>query len=73
MRRAGRQTQAGRGARRQTVCVGLADWIEVPSSSSMRSFRSRVFSSVGKRTPTPCVRPPGAFGGVIQPTRPATG
>jgi len=55
------------------VWVGLEDWMDVPSSSSMRTRRIRVFSSTGKRTPTPCVRPPEAFGGVIQATRPATG
>jgi len=57
----------------QIVWVGLADWIEVPSISSMRSLSRRVFSSLGKRTPTPWVRPPDALAGVIQPTLPATG
>ena len=40
------------------VCVGLAEEIAVPSSSSIFSLISRVFSSPGKRTPTPWVRPP---------------
>ena len=61
------------GGGRQMVCVGLDDEIEVPSTSSMRIFSRRVFSSTGKRTPTPCVRPPGALAGVSQPTLPATG
>ena len=45
----------------------------VPSISSILSFRPRVFSSAGKRTPTPWVRPPEALLGVIQATLPATG
>jgi hypothetical protein len=57
----------------QIVCVGLADAMAVPRISSMRSFSVRVFSSAGKRTPTPCVRPPDALAGVIQATLPATG
>ena len=57
----------------QMVCVGLADCTEVPRISSIFSFITRVFSSVGKRTPTPWVRPPEALAGVIQPTFPATG
>ena len=57
----------------QMVWVGLAEEIEVPRISSIFSLSRRVFSSVGKRTPTPCVRPPEALAGVIQPTLPATG
>ena len=60
-------------ARRQIVCVGLADEIAVPRISSMRMRSVRVFSSAGKRTPTPCVRPPDALAGVIHATLPATG
>ncbi len=63
----------GRPRAGQMVWVGLDDEMEVPSTSSMRSFSRRVFSSTGKRTPTPCVRPPGALAGVSQPTLPATG
>jgi hypothetical protein len=37
------------------------------------SFSWRDFSSFGKRTPTPWVRPPEALAGVIQATLPATG
>ena len=67
---------ASRGVGRcagQMVCVGFAEEIEVPRISSIFSLSSRVFSSVGKRTPTPWVRPPDALAGVIQPTLPATG
>jgi hypothetical protein len=71
---ANRRTWQQRGAGpAQIVCVGLADAIAVPRISSMRSFSARVFSSAGKRTPTPCVRPPEALAGVIQATLPATG
>ena len=73
-RRRARRGRAPRQApRRQIVCVGLTDEIEVPRVSSIRARRARLFSSVGKRTPTPCVRPPEALAGVIQPTLPATG
>ena len=65
--------RAARRMPRQMVCVGFDEEIDVPSTSSMRIFSRRVFSSCGKRTPTPCVRPPGALAGVIQPTLPATG
>src|SRR6185312_14759372 len=70
--RAGARDASGRETN-QIVCVGLDDDSEVPSTSSMRTLSMRVFSSNGKRTPTPCVRPPGALAGVIQPTLPATG
>jgi hypothetical protein len=53
--------------------VGFTDEIVVPSASSILARSARLFSSLGKRTPTPCVRPPDAFAGVIQPTLPATG
>ena len=55
------------------VCVGWGEESDVPRISSIFALRRRFFSSVGKRTPTPCVRPPDAFAGVIQPTLPATG
>ena len=49
------------------------DEIDVPRISSILSLSRRVFSSPGKRTPTPCVRPPDALAGVTQATLPATG
>ena len=55
------------------VCVGLADEMDVPRISSIFSLSKRVFWSPGNRTPTPCVRPPDAFAGVIHDTLPATG
>ena len=60
-------------ARGQIVCVGFTDEMLVPSASSILARSALLFSSVGKRTPTPWVRPPDAFAGVIQPTLPATG
>ena len=63
----------GRGGSPQIVCVGLTEEIDVPSASSILARSARLFSSVGKRTPTPWVRPPEALAGVIQPTLPATG
>ena len=68
------RTQAPRlWPRTQMVCVGFDEEIDVPRISSIFTFSTRVFSSVGNRTPTPCVRPPDAFAGVTQPTLPATG
>src|SRR4051812_39516548 len=57
----------------QIVWVGFEEEIEVPRTSSILSFSTRVLSSLGKRTPTPCVRPAEALGGVIHATLPATG
>mmetsp|Transcript_81453 Transcript_81453/g.226483 ORF Transcript_81453/g.226483 Transcript_81453/m.226483 type:complete len:278 (+) Transcript_81453:283-1116(+) len=57
----------------QRVCVGLLEETAVPRISSMRRRISRVFSSPGKRTPTPWVRPADALAGVSQATLPATG
>ena len=50
------------------VCVGLLDEIVVPRISSILSLSRRVFSSVGNRTPTPCVRPPDALAALRVPT-----
>ena len=69
-----RRDRAAPEPRAQIVCVGLADEMRGAEDLLDLQLQQRaVFSSVGKRTPTPCVRPPEALAGVIQPTLPATG
>ena len=57
----------------QKVCVGLSEPSAVPRICSILIFSCCDFSSLGKRTPTPCVRLPEARAGVIHATLPATG
>src|SRR5690606_38343601 len=61
------------GGAAQMVWVWRSEPSVAPRVSSILSLSCLLLSSVGKRMPTPWVRPPCALAGVTQATLPATG
>ncbi len=62
-----------RRSRAQMVWVGLAEAMDGAEHFLDLHAHAAGLLVVGKRTPTPWVRPPDALAGVIQATLPATG